>query len=316
MRRVALIYNPASGQHSARRAGAVEDALAVLRGAGIAVEAFESNTAAKGAAYTREAVRQGFDTVIACGGDGTVHEILQSLVGTEVALGVVPLGTANALAADLGLLGSPAKVARILLEATPVRVPVGRIHYQDSAGNPGSRFFTVAAGMGADALLMSRLDTRLKRRLGYILYLVEALRIWATHPFPFFEAAFTTNGSDARRVEEVSQLIAVRVRSFGGVVRKLAPGATLHNGSLRLVAFRTRSRLRYLKFLLAVVAGRHTFSREIELVDTYSVECRACNGSEIPILVEADGEVLGSLPARIEVVPEALTLLIPSHAEP
>src|ERR1039458_2206211 len=96
MRRVALIYNPASGQHSARRAGAVEDALAVLRGAGIAVEAFESNTAEKGAAYTREAVRQGFDTVIACGGDGTVHEILQSLGRTPGALGGAPLASSYA----------------------------------------------------------------------------------------------------------------------------------------------------------------------------------------------------------------------------
>src|ERR1035438_2622608 len=141
MRRVALIYNPASGQHSARRAGAVEDALAVLRGAGIAVEAFESNTAEKGAAYTREAVRQGCDTVLACGGDGTVHAILQSLVGTQVALGVIPLGTANALAADLGLLGSPAKVAGMLLHAMPVRVPVDRIYFHDRAGNPASRSF-------------------------------------------------------------------------------------------------------------------------------------------------------------------------------
>src|ERR1035441_2335464 len=210
MRRVALIYNPASGQHSNRRRTAIDKALDLLRVAGVEAEALETCAPGSAEVLAEQAMRQGFDTVIACGGDGTVHEILQSLVGTDVALGVVPLGTANALAADLGLLGSPAKVARILLEATPVRVPVGRIHYQDSAGNPGSRFFTVAAGMGADALLMSRLDTRLKRRLGYILYLVEALRIWATHPFPFFEAAFTTNGSDARRVEEVSQLIAVR----------------------------------------------------------------------------------------------------------
>jgi diacylglycerol kinase (ATP) len=315
MQRVALIYNPVSGQYSAGRAAAVEDALAVLRDAGVAAEAFVTDGAGSAGTFAQQAVREGCDTVLACGGDGTVHEILQSLVGTEVALGVVPLGTANALAANLDLIASPAKVVRTLLDAAPVRIPLGLIHYQDSAGNARSRYFIVAAGIGADALLMSRLDARLKRRFGYLLYLVEAFRIWAADPLPLFEAAFTAKGSDAPRVIEVSQLLAVRVRSFGGVLRKLAPGATLHNGSLRLLAFRTRSRLRYLQFFLAVLFGRHTFSGEIELLDTASVKCRARNRSHAPVFVEADGEVLGSLPVRIEVVPQALTLLISPNAQ-
>jgi diacylglycerol kinase family enzyme len=130
MERVALIYNPASGQYSARRAAAVERALAVLRAAGVSAEAFVTEKAGSARVYARQAVQAGCDTILACGGDGTVHEVLQSLVGTEVALGVVPLGTANALAANLDLIASPAKVVRKLLKATPVRVPVGRIHYR------------------------------------------------------------------------------------------------------------------------------------------------------------------------------------------
>ena len=316
MRRVALIYNPASGQISARRTAAIQEALAVFREAGVEAEALVTREPGDATAVALDAVRQGYDAILACGGDGTVHEIAQSLVGTNVALGVVPLGTANALASNLKLLGSPAKVARILLNATPVRVPVGRIHYQDSAGNPGVRYFVVAAGVGADALLMSRLDARLKRRLGYIVYLIEAFRIWATDPFPLFQAAMTANGNGTAHVAEVSQLLAVRVRSFGGVLRELAPGATLYNGNLNLLAFATRSRLRYLRFLLAVVAGRHTFANNIELFEASSVECHARNGSASKIFVEADGEVLGSLPVKLEVVPEALMLLIPPNVQP
>jgi YegS/Rv2252/BmrU family lipid kinase len=316
MRRVALIYNPASGQYSARRAAAVQDALAVLRAAGVSAEVFESATPGSAAACAEEAIRQGCDAVLACGGDGTVHALLQSLVGTPVALGVIPLGTANALAANLGLIGSPEKVARALLHAVPVLIPVGRIHFQDRAGNPASRYFLVAAGVGADAQLMYRMDARLKRRFGYALYIVEAFRVWATHPFPFFEATFTGIGSGAPRMVEASQLLAVRVRSFGGVLRELAPGATLHTGSLQLLAFKTRSRFRFLRFLLAVLFRRHTFSGEIELLEVASVECRAQKGSTARLFVEADGEVLGSLPVRIEVVPQALTLLIPPDAQP
>jgi diacylglycerol kinase (ATP) len=316
VRRVALVYNPASGQYSARRAAAIQDALDVMRSAGIETEEFETNGAGGGIECARRAIDAGCDAVVACGGDGTVHEVVQSLAGTSVALGVIPLGTANALASNLGLLGTPAKVTRRLLEATPERIPVGRIHFQDSEGNPGSRYFIVAAGVGADALLMSRMDAGLKRRLGYILYLTEAFRIWATDPFPLFKAAFTKNGHDAAKVAEISQLLAVRVRSFGGVLRELAPGATIHSGNLNLLAFRTRNRLRYLSFLLAVLAGRHTFLRDIELWNATSVECVPRNGSSTPIFVEADGEVLGSLPVRLEVVPDALTLLVPPGAKP
>jgi diacylglycerol kinase (ATP) len=316
VRRVALIYNPASGQYSARRTAGIQDALDVLRGAGVETEEFETDGAGSGIVCAQKAIDAGCDAVIACGGDGTVHEVVQRLVGTNVALGVIPLGTANALASDLGLLGSPVKVTRALLGSTPVRVPVGRIHFRDRDGNQDSRYFIVAAGVGADALLMSRMDAGLKRRLGYILYLLEAFRIWATDPFPLFQAAFTKNGHDAARVAEISQLLAVRVRSFGGVLRELAPGATLHSGNLNLLAFKTRNRLRYLSFLLAVLAGRHTFLRDIELWNASSVECQPRNGSSNRIFVEADGEVLGSLPVRLEVVPDAVTLLIPPGAKP
>jgi YegS/Rv2252/BmrU family lipid kinase len=316
MRRVALIHNPASGQHSAKHGRAIGKALEVLRGAGVEAEALETQAPGAAGRLAEEAVLRGCDTILACGGDGTVHEILQSLVGTETALGVVPLGTANALAADLGLGSSPAKAVRKLLTAVPVRVSVGQIAYRDAAGYPCSRYFTVAAGVGADALFLSRLDAGLKRRLGYILYMIEGFRVWATHSFPLFQAAFVERGSSKPRVEEVSQLLAVRIRDFGGVLHNLAPGATLHRNGLRLVAFRTRSRMRYFRFLLAVIFGRQTFSGEIELLDAVSVECSPRNGSKARVFAEADGELLGDLPVRIDIVPNAVTLLIPPHAMP
>jgi YegS/Rv2252/BmrU family lipid kinase len=315
MERVALIYNPASGQYSARRAAIVKSVIAVLHDAGIEAEALETDAPGSARSLAKAAMRSGYDTIIACGGDGTVHEVLQCLVGTPVALGVVPLGTANALAQDLGLGTSPVNAIRKLLEAKPTAIPVGRIFYRDSTGAERSRYFTVAAGIGADALLMASMDAGLKRRFGYLLYMVEATRIWATNPFPLFRASFKFHQEEPR-VSEVSQLLAVRVRSFGGVLRTLAPGATVRNGSLNLITFKTRSRVRYLRFLLAVVAGRQTFSDEVELLEATSVDCSTRNGSKKHIFVEADGEVLGALPARMEVSTEKVMLLVPPGAKP
>jgi YegS/Rv2252/BmrU family lipid kinase len=316
MRRVALIYNPASGQHSSRRQAAIDKALAVLRSADIEAEALETLAPGSAGAQAEAAVRRGCDTIIACGGDGTVHEVLQSLVGTSVALGVVPLGTANALASNLGLRGSPAKAISKLLTAQPVRIPVGKISYRDANGVMRSRYFTVAAGVGADALFLSRLDPALKQRLGYLLYLIEGFRVWATHPFPLFEAAFVESDGAEVRVEQISQLLAIRIRDFGGVLNHFVPGATLHNDGLRLVAFKTQSRMRFFRFLIGAIFGRASFTDGIEMLDAVSVECRPCDGSTPQVLVEADGELLGELPVRIEVVPDAVTLLIPDGAKP
>ena len=316
MQRTALIYNPASGLLSNRRQAVIDQALEVLREAGVDARSIATTAPGSAAELADTAIREGCDTVLACGGDGTVNEVLQGMVGTGAALGVLPLGTANALASDLGLPLSLVKATRMLLEAVPQRISVGRIRYQDGAGQTRSRYFTVAAGIGADAHLMYRLDAQLKRRFGYALYAVEGLRILATNPFPLFEARFSYGADRAPRVEAVSQLLAVRIRNFGGMLHNLAPGATLHNENLRLVAFKTRNRFDYLRFLTAVASRRQTFNGKIELMDATSVECHARDGSTDNVYVEADGELLGSLPVRIDIVPRALNMLIPSHAEP
>src|SRR5579863_3959976 len=137
MRRVALIYNPASGQHSGGRASQVRNVIAVLRKAGIEAEALETHAPGSGKSLALAATRQGYDAVLACGGDGTVHETIQALVGTKVALGVLPLGTANALAQNLGLGRDPVKAARALVDAVPIEVPVGRIFFQETNGAQG-----------------------------------------------------------------------------------------------------------------------------------------------------------------------------------
>jgi diacylglycerol kinase family enzyme len=315
MRRVALIENPASGSLSLRRRGVVRKAVSALIEAGIEVDHQVIDGPGGGADLALEAVERGCDTVLVCGGDGTVHEALQPLVGTGVALGVLPLGTANALAADLGLSGSPAKAIRALLDAKRVQVPVGWIRYCTPDGAEECRYFTVAAGVGPDALLMASMDPALKRRLGYLLYMIEAFRIWVSHRFPLFEAR-VDDGDGGEATVCASQILAVRIRSFGGALGQLAPGATLHSRKLSLVAFRTRSRLSYLRFLLAVVAGRQTFSNGVELITAKAVECSAAPGAKGPIFVEADGEVLGHVPARMEMTSEKLMLLVPQGARP
>jgi diacylglycerol kinase family enzyme len=160
------------------------------------------------------------------------------------------------------------------------------------------------------------MDSRLKRRLGYLLYMIEATKILFTHGFPMFQASLPANANGQARVVDISQLLAVRVRSFGGALGRLAPGASVRNGSLSMIAFKTRNRFQFVSFLMAAIANRQTFGRDVELVEAESIECNAHNGSREQLFVEADGEVLGMLPVKLEVVPHALTLLVPLNAQP
>ena len=316
MHRAALIYNPASGQQSAKRAAIIASALSILRDAGVEAHSMETNAPGSAGTLAVEAVRQGCDTILACGGDGTAHEILQHLVGTPTALGVVPLGTANALAANLQLGSSPLKAIQKLILAAPVEIPVGRITYMDKEGAQQSRYFTVAAGVGADALCISMLDAGLKRRFGYALYMVAMFRVWVTHSFPLFEIDYVPSDSTPPRTDAASEVLAIRIRDFGGLLHHLAPGASLLKPTLRLLAFKTRSRFHYLRFVLASLLQRQTFSRHVELLDVHSIQCRSRSGSSDNVFVEADGELLGGLPVTIEMASEKLTLLIPRGVRP
>ena len=259
----------------------------------------------------RQAIAEGCDAVIACGGDGTIHDALQGVVGTQVALGVIPLGTANSLAKDLRMPLSPAKAARTLLGAKPRRIAVGRITCQKLSGESVSRYFTVTAGIGVDAEVFQRFSAEKKYRLGHFGYYVEAAKLWLTHPLHHFAAKIKTSGGKMLSDVQVSQLLAVRIRNFGGLLRQLAPGASLERNDLRVVLFRTRSRAAYLSYAMRGAFGGSWSVSGIELIDAESVLCEPLPGEQTRTFVEADGELLGTLPAEISIVPDALSLLMP-----
>jgi diacylglycerol kinase (ATP) len=314
MRKAILLYNPLSGRRRGRRLADVEAALSVLRGAGVEASSAPTRAASDATDQTRQAIAEGCDTIFGCGGDGTVHDVLQGLVGTSAALGIIPLGTANSLAHDLRLPLSPVEAARAALTAKPRRIAVGRVEYQDFSGNRGQRYFTVTVGIGVDAHLFYKLNPLAKRHLGMAAYCAKATHLWLTHKMENFTVEIEEEGHTRRA--EVSQLLAVRIADFGGVLRQLAPGASLERDDLRLVLFHTRSRLAYLRYVLRGLFGTNWKVPGIELLHSASAVCRdvasSASGTKSRIFVEADGELLGTLPAEISMVRDAVTLLAPN----
>ncbi len=308
MRKALLLYNPLSGGRRERRLADVEAAAAVLRAAGVEVAVVPTEGSAGSADQARQAIAQGFDTIFAAGGDGTVHDLLQGMVGSRACLGIIPLGTGNTLAHDIGLPLTPVSAAQACLRATARRIAVGRLQYQDFSGSAAACYFTVTAGVGVDAHLFYRLDAATKHRLGMTSYYSKATWLWLTHPLEYFQAEIS--GKSGVEPVPVSQLLAVRIRYFGGVLRELAPGASLDRNQLRLVLFRTQSRIAYLRYILRGWMGMKWQIGGIELRDAERVHCRTQSPPQ-RVFVEADGELLGTLPAEISIVPDALNLLVP-----
>jgi diacylglycerol kinase (ATP) len=317
MRKAIVLYNPLSGRRRERRAADVEAVLAVLRGAGVAASASPTEADGEAGRQAQEAITSGCDAVVACGGDGTIHDVLQGMVGSGAALGIIPLGTANTLAHDLRIPWNPAAAARVALAARPRRVTVGRVQYLDFKGGKASRYFIVAVGVGVDAHLFYKLNIGMKRQLGMLAYYFKATQLWLTHGMERFVAEYLESGGSETKQAVVSELLAVRIRNFGGILQVLAPGASLERDDLRVVLFRTSNRVLYLAYVLRGLLRRRWRVPGIEILNSEKVLCRASSTAEngerpnSKVYVEADGELVGTIPAEITVVPGGVNLLGP-----
>jgi diacylglycerol kinase (ATP) len=312
MQRALLIYNPVAGFRRQHRLRQVEAAAAELRRANVEVEIAESRGPALAGSQARDAIDAGVDTVIACGGDGTIHDVLQGMIGhTKAVLGVVPLGTANALANDLKIPRDPAQAIRRQLGYVPTTIAAGVIESCGSEVPKLRRYFTVMSGVGPDALLVYSLSAKAKERWGVSAYVANAFWEYITYRHAPFELEITA--VEGRRTTLASaQVMAVRIADFGGPLKRFARGAKLTSDQLRAVVFRGGVRLSYPAYLLAALFGISPPIPGVELVDAQEIVCRALPGREDRrIYCEADGECLWKLPVRISMLPAAFSLLMP-----
>lgn len=314
MRKAALLYNPESGG-SKQRQRELQEALAILRAGGLEAELFATDSRDHAEQEARQAIAAGCDTIFACGGDGTVNNIVQVLAKTPVALGILPMGTANALAHDLRIPLRVAAAARAALKSAPRRIALGQVTCLNLEGQAVTCYFALAAGVGVDAHLFYKLHTGVKQRLGMAAYYAKAWHLWFTYPMTRFRVEYLESESSVPKSANVTEFLAVRIRNFGGVVQELAPGASLERNDIRLVLAHTASRLAYLAYVTRSMLRRRWTIPGVELAYSTKASCdyslTAASQPQRKVYVEADGELLGSLPAEITVVPDALTVLAP-----
>jgi diacylglycerol kinase (ATP) len=291
--------------------------LKILSDAGVEASLTRTQSSADAAEQARKAILEGCDTVFACGGDGTIHDVLQALAGSRVALAVIPLGTANAFAHDLGIPLEPSKAVQAALKADLRRIALGRVTVRGNDGDPVTRYFTVAVGVGVDAHLFYKLHAGTKQRLGMAAYYAKAWHLWFTHSMARFRVEWQGDAARDGTRTGVTEMLAVRISNFGGLLRELAPGASLERDDVRLVVCRTSSRTSYLLYVIRGLLRGKWSVPGVELVHSNVVRCHhavdesSATSANPKVYVEADGELVGTLPAEITMVPDALTILVP-----
>ncbi len=289
--------------------------LRIFEQAGVEVELLETGPNRAAGSKAKQAVEQGVDAVIVCGGDGTVFDALQGLAGSEVPLGILPLGTGNVLAQNLKIPNKPAEAAQWLLAAKPRPVPLGKITCCTPEGKQ-TWFFAMAAGMGVHAAMMGAARRHDKDRAGRSAYFGAGLKVLLSHPVQLFELEITTvDGQVLHR--QASEMIAVRVAELN----LWRPGGGLDFPFLRLASVEgdSRGRLAQAAFEALLLGAGHRNHRNHRTnehpaayyEDVLRVECKPIPDMkyEVPVAVEADGEVLGTSGATIEMAGVNVRLL-------
>jgi diacylglycerol kinase (ATP) len=290
---IAIIINPISGGVRPGEARArAELASAVVDRHGDPAEVFVTERAGHARDLTRAAVARGSRLVMAWGGDGTINEVASALAFGEIPLGIVPAGSGNGLARQLGVKKQPADAIRLAIAAQPRRIDLGEL---------GDRLFVNAAGVGFDAYVASRFNERSGRRglMTYALITANALRTYEPR-----EYAITTSEGSVR----VRAIIVTAANSaeFGNGAC-IAPGARVDDGLLDLVVIAERSRLRTL------VGLPRLFNGTVNRVPGCSIRRvpRATIESDRPMAFHVDGEPMtGGTTLLLRIHPAALNVCV------
>ena len=306
-----IVFNPTAG---GRRRQRLDRALQALGRHGVRAEVAETTRPGHATALAREAAGRGVPVVVAAGGDGTIAEVAAGLAGTEARLGILPLGTANVLAWELGVPLAPDRAAAVLATGRLAVLWPGIASFDDGT----TRLFVQMLGAGFDAAVVAGLDLRLKRRLGRGAYVVQAAREVLRYRFPRFTAELDG------RAETVVSAIVTKGRFYAGR-HLLAPDAMPGKAGFQVALFRDAGPLATALYGMALPLGLLSRMPGVVIRAAARVRlvpgCREAewvNGSARAGLgaaifpTQSDGDPAGLLPVTIEDAPGPIRVLLPA----
>ncbi len=292
-----LIANPNTGRYTSRRTISIEENCAALAAFGIKFDLVSTTGPGDAARIAAVAAEEGVEQVIVAGGDGTINEALQGLVGSKTQLAIVPRGTANVLARELGLPLEPHRAAGVISRKITRRVHVG-VAIDET--NNSQRYFLLMAGIGLDAAVVRQVTPRLKKRLGSgAFWLIGLSQLARWNPIPF---TLEVNGETY-----CSTFVSIgNARSYGGNLG-ITPRASLDEPEFEICMIQTTSRVQYLSLLSSAMRSSGLQLDEKGVCFVRATQARATG----TVPVQVDGEVIGLLPMRFEIAPQMVEIVVP-----
>jgi len=290
VKRTAVILNPAARGERARRLHARVKTL--VRGADLRF----TSRAGEAEAMARAAAADGFTKIVAAGGDGTVNEVVNGIAGSESALGLLPIGTMNVFASELGLpTGDLEACWRIVTKGHSRRVDLP---------SANEKHFVQLAGVGFDAQAIKETSRTLKRSFGPLSYLVSAAQIAARQP-----PRLRIESEDAV-TEEGSFVLVGNGRLYGGPF-PFFKQAVIDDGLFDVLIFKRLNYLEIIRYMQDVIFSSQITSPKVEYFQTTSL--RVTSEADVP--VEIDGELVGNCPVQFKIRAGGLRVLAPARSE-
>jgi YegS/Rv2252/BmrU family lipid kinase len=287
--RIKLIGNPTAGREVIRRIRRAENCL---RESGAEVHTLITEKRGDAEAWAKKSIAEGFDRIVVAGGDGTINEVINGIAGSTISLGIIPLGVSNVLALELGLPMKIENASETALTGKIKSVPLGIAE---------GRYFSLMVGVGFDAEVVCRLNLRLKRYLGKLIYILAGLKLilkYKPHPIDII----IENGE----VLKGYSAIIGKSKFYGGEFT-VTPEAGIEKEEINLCLFQKGRRRDIFRYIVGVVTGNH-----LRFKDVIYRKVRALKiTSQGRVPVQIDGDCFGELPINISLMPEAVKLIFP-----
>jgi YegS/Rv2252/BmrU family lipid kinase len=304
LRNALLIHNPNAGNGGSGRRRQLDDARRVLAAGGIDAELAETRGPGDATEIASRATQEGRQLVIACGGDGTLNEVVNGLAGHQnghrVPLALLPGGTANILAKELDIPWDIPRATKKILHGEVKEIALGLATPLEQPER--KKYFLSVAGAGPDGMIVYSVDLDLKAKVGILAYwwqgAVEVMR----YKYQRFRVI-----ADGQTIEATLAVVG-RTKNYGGPF-KITTEADLYEDRFEIMALTTQSGFKYLSYLPPLWMGKLRGMDGVHFYKADSIVCEPMDSS--PVYAQVDGEPLARLPIEFKIVPRALKLLVP-----
>jgi diacylglycerol kinase (ATP) len=287
---IIVVANPEAKNASAAK---IERAERLLRGKGFKTETVLTQKRGDAEFLARKSAEGNLYCIVAAGGDGTINEVLNGAAGSAVPVAVLPLGTTNVLAKELGIPEDVDRAAEAAVSRPARKISLGRIVTADL---PSGRYFCLMAGAGLDGKAVRDVSGSIKKISGKAAYILSGIRNICS--FSQEELLVRLDGTELRGYG----VIVCKASKYGGHFR-VAPEASLENAFFYTCVFRGGKRRDFVRYALGVMTGRHLHYRDVAYIKSSEVEI------EGRAHIQIDGDYLGVSPARLSVAKDIVNLI-------